>query len=88
LPTSRIIPSSGPLVPPNTLQQSLTPLLFEFSRLLSIVPAIVGMLYNIFRIHHPPEPVLDGRRRPPEQVDYLVSALWVRLFIYVPLSLC
>jgi hypothetical protein len=78
LPTSRIIPSSGPLIPPNTLQQRLTPLLFECSRLLSIVPAVIGTLYNILLFCNPPESNhLDTDRRLPERIDFFVSALWV-----------
>jgi hypothetical protein len=80
LPTARIIPASAPLVPPNTLQQRLTPLLFESSRLLSIVPAVRGTLYNLYLVYDPPTtPFPDGRRRP-ERIDYLVSALWVQYF--------
>lgn len=84
LPTSRIIHSSGPLVPPNTLQQRLTPLLFESSRLLSIVPAVFGTLYNLYRVYNPPNPnilIQSGNRRPPERVDFFVSALWVSLLL-------
>ncbi|KAJ7280182.1 N-glycosylation protein-domain-containing protein [Mycena rebaudengoi] len=82
LPTSRIISPSGPLVPPSTLQQRFTPLLFEFSRLLSIVPAIFGTLYNIYFILNPP----DGRRAP-QRIDFFVSALWAVLTGYQCLSL-
>jgi hypothetical protein len=72
LPTARIIPSSGPLIPPTTLQQRLTPFLFAFSRWLSIVPAFFGTLYNIFRaVSSPPKPA--GHR-----IDFIVSILWVR----------
>lgn len=66
------MPASAPLIPPNTLQQRLTPLLFEFSRLLSIVPSVFGALYNIYHAVHPPA---SG---PTTRVDYLVSLLWVR----------
>lgn len=69
LPTSRIIPASGPLVPPDTLQH----LLFEFSRFLSIVPAVIGLLYNVYQIFNTTEGGGPGR------IDYFVSALWVRL---------
>ncbi|GLB42659.1 putative N-glycosylation protein [Lyophyllum shimeji] len=78
LPTARIIPSSGPLVPPNTLQQRLTPLLFEFSRLLSIVPAVFGTLYNLYHVFKPPPPRADVRSSP-ERVDFAISALWAVL---------
>ncbi|KAF5376489.1 hypothetical protein D9615_008648 [Tricholomella constricta] len=86
LPTARIIPSSGPLVPPGDLQQRLTPLLFEFSRLLSIVPAIFGTLYNLYHIYQPPPPRLDGRSTP-ERVDFAISALWAILTGYQCLCL-
>ncbi|KAJ3970419.1 N-glycosylation protein-domain-containing protein [Lentinula raphanica] len=81
LPTSRKVPSRAPLVPPNVLQQRLTPLLFEFSRLLSIVPAFFGVLYHIYHIYHPPTILIDGRR-PPERIDYIISALWALLTGY------
>jgi len=71
LPTSRKRPTSKPLIPPNTLQQFITPLLFEFSRLLSIVPAIFGTLYNLYHVYQPYD---NG----PERVDFAISALWVR----------
>ncbi|KAJ4490630.1 N-glycosylation protein-domain-containing protein [Lentinula aciculospora] len=83
LPTSRKIPLRGPLVPPDLLQQRLTPLLFEFSRLLSIVPAFFGILYHIYHIYHPPNPTaLNDGRSPPERIDYVISALWALLTGY------
>lgn len=81
LPTARKVPFSGPLVPPNTLQQRLTPLLFEFSRLLSIVPAIFGTLYNLYHFYSPPP------LGSPERIDYFVSALWAILTGYQCLCL-
>ena len=74
LPTARIVPVSGPLVPPNTLEQVIKPLLFEASRLLSIVPAVFGVLYNLFNACYAP---INGKIAP---IDYVVSALWVRHF--------
>jgi hypothetical protein len=68
------VPVSGPLVPPNSLEQVITPLLFEASRLLSIVPAVFGVLYNLFNAWHVPK---NGNIVP---IDYVVSALWVRHF--------
>ena len=65
------MPVSGPLVPPNTLEQVITPLLFEASRLLSIVPAVFGVLYNLFNAWYAP---INGKNAP---IDYVVSALWV-----------
>ncbi|KAG6810739.1 hypothetical protein H0H92_010543 [Tricholoma furcatifolium] len=82
LPTARIITSSEPIVPPSTLQQRLTPLLFEFSRLLSIVPAVFGTLYNLFHVYRPPT-----GPRAPERVDFAVSALWAILTGYQCLAL-
>ncbi|KAJ7688968.1 N-glycosylation protein-domain-containing protein [Mycena rosella] len=82
LPTSRIIPASAPLVPPSTLQQRLTPLLFEFSRLLAVVPAIFGTLYNLYLVSHPP-----SGPRAPERIDFFVSALWAILTGYQCLAL-
>ncbi|KAI0315488.1 N-glycosylation protein-domain-containing protein [Amylostereum chailletii] len=74
LPTSRIVPESDPIVPPNTLEQVITPLLFEASRLLSIVPAVFGFLYNVYYVWHPPD-------SPPalSRLDFFVSALWAVL---------
>ncbi|KAJ7485138.1 N-glycosylation protein-domain-containing protein [Mycena galericulata] len=82
LPTSRILPASGPIVPPSTLEQRLTPLLFEFSRLLAVVPAVFGTLYNIYHINHPP-----SGSRAPERIDFFVSALWAILTGYQCLAL-
>ncbi|KAF8804173.1 hypothetical protein BYT27DRAFT_7214247 [Phlegmacium glaucopus] len=87
LPTSRIIRASGPLVPPNPLQQQLTPLLFEFSRLLSVVPAIFGTIYNLYHVYRPPTYNTNNNRPPPERVDYFISALWAILTGYQCLSL-
>ncbi|KAH9475334.1 hypothetical protein JR316_0012445 [Psilocybe cubensis] len=86
LPTARIIPPSLPLIPPSTLEQRLTPLLFEFARLLSIVPAVFGTLYNIYFIIWPPKPTGVGRP-PPERIDYFISALWAILTGYQCLAL-
>jgi len=66
------VPVSGPLVPPDSLEQAITPLLFEVSRLLSIVPAVFGVLYNLFNSWYAP---IYGKIAP---IDYVVSALWVR----------
>ncbi|KAG5650427.1 hypothetical protein H0H81_012318 [Sphagnurus paluster] len=78
LPTARIIHPSGPLVPPNNLEQRLTPLLFEFSRLLSIVPAFFGTLINLIHAYQPPPSRTDGRYTP-QRVDFAISALWAIL---------
>ncbi|KAF7305508.1 hypothetical protein HMN09_00803700 [Mycena chlorophos] len=82
LPTSRKRPAPTRLVPPTNLEQSLTPLLFELSRLLAIVPALIGTLYNIYMFYNPPD-----TPRAPERVDYLVSALWSILTGYQCLAL-
>ncbi|KAF4622586.1 hypothetical protein D9613_009238 [Agrocybe pediades] len=87
LPTARIILSSGPLIPPNTLEARITPLLFEFSRLLSIVPAIFGTMYNLYHIWRPPSPIAGSTRQPPERLDYFVSAIWAILTGYQCLAL-
>jgi hypothetical protein len=55
LPTTRIMPVSEPLVPPSVL----TMLLFESSRLLSVVHWCLWC--------------------PPDQVDYFIVVLWVRV---------
>ncbi|KII84821.1 hypothetical protein PLICRDRAFT_117249 [Plicaturopsis crispa FD-325 SS-3] len=93
LPTARIIPPSAPLVPPNTLQERLTPLLFESSRLLSVVPAVFGTLYNIYHVYNPPIPPSPHSSSSaacsstPHRIDYLVSALWAILTGYQCLAL-
>ncbi|CAL1702624.1 unnamed protein product [Somion occarium] len=50
--------------------RSLIPILFELSRLLSIVPAVFGTLYNIYHIVRPPD------RGNWTRAEYFVSALW------------
>ncbi|KAJ7235092.1 N-glycosylation protein-domain-containing protein, partial [Mycena haematopus] len=60
----------------------LTPLLFEFSRLLSIVPAVSGTLYNLYFMYHPP-----SGPRAPVRIDFFVSALWAILTGYQCLAL-
>ncbi|KII88012.1 hypothetical protein PLICRDRAFT_176752 [Plicaturopsis crispa FD-325 SS-3] len=60
LPTARIIPPSASLVPPNTLQERLAPLLFEFPGLLSVVPAVLG---RASLCASPPESYLNEARR-------------------------
>jgi len=75
LPTVRIVPSSGPLIPPTALQR-LTPLLFSFSRWLSIVPASLGTLYNTFCTVFPPQQPAGHR------IDFIVSVLWAVLTGY------
>ncbi|KZP24006.1 hypothetical protein FIBSPDRAFT_857798 [Athelia psychrophila] len=78
LPTARIIASSDPLVPPHALLH----LLFELSRFLSIVPAVIGCLYNVYHIFSPP-----AGSGPAAGIDYFVSALWAILTGYQCLRL-
>jgi len=88
LPTTRIRPASEPLMPPSTL----ITLLFEASRLLSVVPALVGALVNAWCLWSPPghtSAVHDkyrnmalcteawGRRTLPDRGDYSIAVLWV-----------
>jgi len=73
LPTSRI---TQPALSPFTytgLPSWLVPFLFSFSRLLSIVPAIFGTLWNVYHVIWPPGPRSDmlGWR-----VEFFVSVLW------------
>ncbi|KAH9943625.1 N-glycosylation protein-domain-containing protein [Amylocystis lapponica] len=70
LPTARIIHPSPPHCTPPcpALAAALLPSLFNFSRLLSIVPAVVGTLYNIF--HLVTEHSLIRR------IDFFVAVLW------------
>ncbi|KAJ8689162.1 hypothetical protein PTI98_013212 [Pleurotus ostreatus] len=53
--------------------RTANPLLFEFSRLLSVVPAIIGTLYNLYFVFYGTGEYARGR---PEKVDYAVAALW------------
>ena len=97
LPTSRIMPMSQPLVPPNVV----TMLLFESSRLLSVVPAACGVVVNAWCLWCPPgySPTYGsssdhfynaerteawGRRCPPDRGDYFIAVLWVRALPLVP----
>lgn len=50
---------------------SLAPLLFEFSRLLSIVPALFGTLWNLYHTVRPPHGSWGW------SAEYAVSVLWV-----------
>ncbi|KAI0755691.1 N-glycosylation protein-domain-containing protein [Fomes fomentarius] len=71
LPTARITRSSlstqTPL-PPSTAW--IVPLLFQLFRLLAIVPAVFGTLWNLYRVFRPPDERAEWR------VDYSVSVLW------------
>ncbi len=49
------------------------PILFQLFRLLAIVPAVFGTLWNIYHVLRPPDGLNEWR------VDYSVSVLWVCL---------
>lgn len=96
LPTSRILPRSEPLIPPS----ALTTLLFEISRLSSVVPAVVGALLNTWCLWSPPgyphalhggcsHVVTEtwGRRALPDRGDYLLAVLWACLTAHQCLKL-
>lgn len=83
------MPVSEPLVPPNVV----TMLLFESSRLLSVVPAAFGILVNAWCLWCPPgypptssdqyyiipeQSQAWGRKCPPDRGDYFIAILWVR----------
>ena len=72
LPTARITRSS--LSQQLTLPAStvwLVPILFQLFRLLAIVPAVFGTLWNLYHVFRPPDGLNEWR------VDYSVSVLWV-----------
>ncbi|TCD70389.1 hypothetical protein EIP91_003743 [Steccherinum ochraceum] len=82
LPTARINPSASSLPFLSSLSSSAQapvpsplkpylPLLWELSRLLSIVPAVFGTMYNLYHVFFPPGDSFWWR------VEYFVSALWV-----------
>ncbi|KAG6332595.1 hypothetical protein ID866_6494 [Astraeus odoratus] len=88
LPTTRILPASEPLIPPNTLGTFL----FEASRLSSVVPALIGASVNAWCFWNPPghgsiphgspHNVMQcteawGRRILPDRGDYFLAVLWV-----------
>jgi hypothetical protein len=51
------------------------------------VPAIIGTLYNLCLFCNPPEPIhQDADRRPPERIDFFVSALWVSFTSLLPFA--
>ncbi|KAI0710927.1 N-glycosylation protein-domain-containing protein [Earliella scabrosa] len=71
LPTARITRSSlsrHVTLPPSTAW--LVPILFQLFRLLAIVPAVFGTLWNLYRVFRPPDGLDEWR------VDYAVSVLW------------
>ncbi|TBU45375.1 N-glycosylation protein-domain-containing protein [Dichomitus squalens] len=71
LPTARITRSSLSqelALPPQTAW--LVPIFFQMFRLLSIVPAVFGTLWNLYHVFRPPDGLVEWR------VDYAVSMLW------------
>ncbi|RPD53098.1 hypothetical protein L226DRAFT_548601 [Lentinus tigrinus ALCF2SS1-7] len=71
LPTARITRSylSQQLtLPASTVW--LVPILFQLFRLLAIVPAVFGTLWNLYHVFRPPDGLNEWR------VDYSVSVLW------------
>ncbi|KAF9267137.1 hypothetical protein L218DRAFT_856276 [Marasmius fiardii PR-910] len=81
LPTARQVTSGEPIIPQNILQRRLTPLLFGFSRLLSVVPACIGIIWCTWCIADQEDEVSSGTkpRGRPDRLDYLVSILWALL---------
>ncbi|THH02997.1 hypothetical protein EW145_g6616 [Phellinidium pouzarii] len=73
LPTSRIRKKSPPLIP--LAIEIIVPCLFEISRLLSIVPSLFGIVYNI---HHAFRPPLMADIQF-SSIDFIICALWATL---------
>lgn len=77
LPTARLtrpaLTASTPFSCPPWVFASL----FVFSRLLSIVPAVVGTLWNLYHLVWPPTG--PGPSTLSWRVDFFVSVLWVSL---------
>ena len=72
LPTARITRSSLSQelkLPASTAW--LVPILFQLFRLLAVVPALFGTLWNLYRVLRPPDGLVAWR------VDYSVCVLWV-----------
>ncbi|OBZ73184.1 hypothetical protein A0H81_06892 [Grifola frondosa] len=70
LPTARITPSSLSYLALPAAAAAVIPFLFEFSRLLSIVPAVFGTLWNLYHVFRPPDDSIRWR------VEFFISALW------------
>jgi hypothetical protein len=71
--------------------QRLLPLVFEFCRLLSIVPAVLGTMWNLYSMVWLPCSAGGdgdvgggwGRRSTPERLDFFVAALWVCPLLFI-----
>lgn len=75
LPTARITYSSSAPSAFVYLPSWLIPFLFFLPRLLSILPAVFGTLWNVYHIIWPPGG--SGPEALAWRVDYFVSVLWV-----------
>ncbi|KAI5116908.1 hypothetical protein M0805_000803 [Coniferiporia weirii] len=74
LPTSRIVKRSPPLIP--LAIDFLVPCSFEFSRLLSIVPSLFGIVYNIHHAFYP-HSLPSGVQL--SSIDFIICAFWAIL---------
>ncbi|KIJ31466.1 hypothetical protein M422DRAFT_185957 [Sphaerobolus stellatus SS14] len=82
LPTSRRVPTPPPMTGPSLLTR-LTPLLFQTFRLLSVVPAVFGALYHLFKLLSrptiPSEPSPSSPQYIHHPIDHFISILWALL---------
>ena len=76
LPTARL---TRPALATSTPFPWVFPFLFTFSRLLSVVPAIVGTLWNLYHLVRPPTG--PGPSTLSWRVDFFVSLLWVSIHL-------
>ena len=74
LPTSRRVETQPVIILPIDFFVSL---LFQAFRLLAVIPAMVGTIYNVYNVVHPPQnmPSLIV-------IDYIMCALWVSKLPY------
>ncbi|KAF5348243.1 hypothetical protein D9756_010502 [Leucocoprinus leucothites] len=97
LPTARVPRTSSRLSTSFSFSQanSFTALpwpwlLFEFSRLLAVVPASLGFIWCLWNIYAY-QPKVDRcaglGRPPPDRIDYIVASLWALLTAHQCLSL-
>ncbi|KAF9448147.1 hypothetical protein P691DRAFT_670053 [Macrolepiota fuliginosa MF-IS2] len=98
LPTARVFRASSRLANSLSFSQpssfTVLPwqwLLFEFSRLLAIVPASLGFIWCLWQIYaYVPElgPRVAGPGRPPpDRIDYMIASFWALLTAHQCLSL-